>query len=297
MGKFYEEIPDDPKLLQWISEQKLYHVATAPLNGGHVNVSPKGQDSFKIVNRKACWYLDLTGSGNETISHLYEPGNGRLTILFEAFEGPPRILRLFGKGRVIERGTKEFDDLMNPEYTHPQADTSIQGFPTPELLPGARAIIWLDITRVGTSCGYAVPFMKFESHRNTLNDWAGKREKIDEETGTGDLQVANILPPQKGLKYYWVSTNSWSIDGLPGMHQVTRLATSALISDTMSGAGLPAGMVSRRAASVGWVVAWVFGLLLGTVLYALLDKGTGGVLRGMTLHLPANARSLLDFTK
>ena len=81
MGKFYEEIPDDPKLLQWISEQKLYHVATAPLNGkckrlmtspffladgyegGHVNVSPKGQDSFKIVNRKACWYLDLTGSG------------------------------------------------------------------------------------------------------------------------------------------------------------------------------------------------------------------------------------------
>ncbi|KAJ3528809.1 hypothetical protein NM688_g7942 [Phlebia brevispora] len=98
MGHFYDEIPNDAKLIEWIREQKLLHVATAPLNGGHVNVSPKGQDTFVLVNRKACWYLDLTGSGNETISHLYEPGNARMTILFQAFEGAPRLLRLFGKG-------------------------------------------------------------------------------------------------------------------------------------------------------------------------------------------------------
>ena len=223
MVQFYPEIPDDPKLIQWVKDQQLFHVASAPLKGtfpiyylcfsvqpravnltrllitgGHVNVSPKGQPTFKLVNRKAVWYLDLTGSGkhplyarltnfsqtstgNETISHMYEPGNGRMTILFEAFEGPPRILRLFGRGqclsrctatnyspnparsigRVIERNTPEFDRLMSGE----KPEGAEFDYPTPEMQPGARAIIWLDIEKIGTSCGYAVPFMKFEGHR------------------------------------------------------------------------------------------------------------------------------------
>ena len=97
MGKFYETIPKS--LFPWIREQKVFWVASAPLSGnGHVNVSPKGGAYFGVLDEKTFWYMDLTGSGIETTSHLHEPGNGRITILFNAFEGPPRILRFWGKG-------------------------------------------------------------------------------------------------------------------------------------------------------------------------------------------------------
>ena len=97
MGVFYESIPD--ALISWIREQKVFWVATAPLAGnGHVNVSPKGGEYFGVPDAHSFWYLDLTGSGNETISHLHEPRNGRITVMFNAFEGPPRIVRLWGKG-------------------------------------------------------------------------------------------------------------------------------------------------------------------------------------------------------
>lgn len=97
MGVFYETIP--ASLQKWILEQKLLYVATAPLaNTGHINVSPKGGPYFGIVDERTFWYHDLTGSGNETISHLHEPGNGRICIMFNAFEGPPKIVRLWGKG-------------------------------------------------------------------------------------------------------------------------------------------------------------------------------------------------------
>ncbi|KAF5012195.1 hypothetical protein F66182_15282, partial [Fusarium sp. NRRL 66182] len=90
MGKFYETIPET--LYTWILTQKIFWVATAPLSGtGHVNVSPKGGPYFGLLDNKTFWYLDMTGSGSETISHIYEPGNGRVTIMFNAFEGPPRI--------------------------------------------------------------------------------------------------------------------------------------------------------------------------------------------------------------
>lgn len=98
MGAFYETIPIS--MIQWILEQKIFWVATAPLSAaGHVNVSPKGGQYFGVIDERTFWYMDLTGSGNETISHLLEPGNGRITVLFNAFEGPPRILRLWGHGR------------------------------------------------------------------------------------------------------------------------------------------------------------------------------------------------------
>jgi hypothetical protein len=97
MGVFYETIPSS--LIPWISKQAVFWVATAPLSAsGHVNVSPKGGAYFGVIDEKTFWYMDLTGSGIETLSHLHEPSNGRITILFNAFEGPPRIVRLWGHG-------------------------------------------------------------------------------------------------------------------------------------------------------------------------------------------------------
>lgn len=107
MGVFYETIPKS--LIPWILEQKVFWVATAPLSAsGHVNVSPKGGSYFGILDEKTFWYMDLTGSGNETISHLHEPNNGRITIMFNAFDGPPRIVRLWGKGEIPLRHFRHF---------------------------------------------------------------------------------------------------------------------------------------------------------------------------------------------
>lgn len=99
MGQFFETIP--PKMIGRLLEQKIFWVATAPLSAnGHVNLSPKGGQYFGVLDEKTFWYMDLSGSGNETISHIHEPGNGRITILFNAFEGPPGIIRLWGKGQL-----------------------------------------------------------------------------------------------------------------------------------------------------------------------------------------------------
>jgi len=102
MGVFYEAIPKS--LTSWILDQAIFWVATAPLSAsGHVNMSPKGGKYFGILDEKTFWYMDLTGSGNETISHLLEPGNGRVTIMFNAFDGPPKIIRLWGHGEQERR--------------------------------------------------------------------------------------------------------------------------------------------------------------------------------------------------
>lgn len=161
MGVFYETIPDS--LVPWILAQKMFCVATAPLSGrGHVNISPKGGAYFGVLDKQTFWYLDLTGSGSETIAHLYEPGNGRITIMFNAFEGPARILRLFGKGRVLENGTGAFDTFVKKHDV--------------QLLPGARAIVLVDVHQVGTSCGFSVPFYEFKEFRNTLNEYFEKKD-------------------------------------------------------------------------------------------------------------------------
>lgn len=100
MGAFYETIPDS--LIKWLLKQKMFWVATAPLGAsGHVNVSPKGGDYFGIIDNQTFWYMELTGSGSETLAHLYERGNGRITVMFNSFEGPPNIVRLFGKGMCL----------------------------------------------------------------------------------------------------------------------------------------------------------------------------------------------------
>jgi Pyridoxamine 5'-phosphate oxidase len=163
MGVFYESIPHS--LFNWILAQKVFWVATAPLSGsGHVNVSPKGgPDFFGLLDEKTFWYLDMTGSGSETMSHIYEPGNGRITIQFNAFEGPPRIVRLWGKGRVLENGGPEFDQFVE-RY-------SVQ------LVPGTRSIILVDIHQVGSSCGFSVPLYEFKDYRTVLVDYHVKKER------------------------------------------------------------------------------------------------------------------------
>ncbi|MCG8329484.1 MAG: pyridoxamine 5'-phosphate oxidase family protein [Chitinophagales bacterium] len=181
MGKFYESIT--PKMKEWIEAQKMFFVATAPLAAdGHVNCSPKGLDSFRVLDEHTVAYLDLTGSGVETIAHLRE--NGRLTIMFCAMNGAPKIVRLFGKGTVYELGTDQFEALKIHFPAH--------------LGLGARSIIQLKVDKVGDSCGFAVPRYEYQEQRDTLIKWAENKGK-------------------EGVSSYQQEKNKYSIDGLPGM--------------------------------------------------------------------------------
>jgi hypothetical protein len=176
MANAHDDI--SPDLAAWIHAQPVFFVATAPEQGGHVNLSPKGQDTLRVISPKAVAYLDLTGSGIETIAHLRE--NGRITVMWCAFEGNPQICRVYGRGAVHPLGTPGFDERasMFPE------------------LPGRRSIIEIAVERVSTSCGYAVPLMRFEGARDRLSEWS----------------VAN----GEKLVGYRERKNATSIDGLPG---------------------------------------------------------------------------------
>jgi hypothetical protein len=175
-------ISDD--LAQWWAEQPLFFVATAPAHDGHVNLSPKGLDTLRILGPTRAAYLDLTGSGVETIAHVRE--NGRITLMACAFNGAPRISRIYGIGTVHEIGTPGYDELAGK-------------FPE---LPGRRAIIDVAVDRVSTSCGYAVPLMDLVGDRERLLDWA--RAKGDD-----------------GLAEYRAAKNATSIDGIAGLEPGT----------------------------------------------------------------------------
>jgi Pyridoxamine 5'-phosphate oxidase len=156
MGKLYEHITD--RLEAFINRQHIYFVATAPLEeSGHVNVSPKGQDTFAILDRHTVAYQDFSGSGAETIAHLKQ--NGRITIMFCAFEGPPFVLRLYGEGEVLEPSNPNFNAL-NKRFA---------------LDLGVRFIIRIDLTRIQDSCGFGVPLYDFVKPRDTLLKWAEKK--------------------------------------------------------------------------------------------------------------------------
>jgi hypothetical protein len=153
MGKVSESITDELK--QFIEGQPVFFVATAPLaSDGHVNLSPKGMESLKVLSPNRVAYLDLTGSGNETSAHLGE--NGRITFMFCAFSGRPRILRLYGRGTVVLPGAPQWDELVRHFEDH----------------PGIRQIITADITRIQTSCGFGVPLMEHLGQRDMLTRWA-----------------------------------------------------------------------------------------------------------------------------
>jgi hypothetical protein len=174
----FSSISDD--LARWWADQPLFFVATAPSGrDGHVNCSPKGLDTLRILGPQRVAYLDLTGSGVETIAHLRE--NGRITLMACAFNGAPRISRIYGAGTVHELGSPGFAELSGR-------------FPE---LPGARAVIDVAVDRVTTSCGYAVPLMDLVGDRDRLLEWA---------TSKGD----------DGLVAYRASKNAASIDGRPG---------------------------------------------------------------------------------
>ena len=162
MGQALQHIT--PDLQEFIEAQPVFFVGSAPLAAdGHVNLSPKGLDSFRVLSPGRVAYLDLTGSGNETSAHLTE--NGRITFMFCAFSGPPRILRLYGRGTVILPSGPEWPALAGL-------------FPT---FPGTRQIIAADIHRVQTSCGFGVPVMKTIEQRDTLVRWAvAKGEQLSE---------------------------------------------------------------------------------------------------------------------
>ncbi|HYD09350.1 MAG TPA: pyridoxamine 5'-phosphate oxidase family protein [Acidimicrobiales bacterium] len=179
MGRTWDSIT--PQLRAFVERQHLFFVASAPLSAdGHVNLSPKGHDSLRILDDHTVAYLDLTGSGIETVAHVLE--NGRITLMFCAFEGPPQIVRFQGVGRAHAIGTPEYDELA-PHFT---------------LLPGARAIVVVDVRRVSTSCGFAVPVMAYQHERSRLIDWA-------EHHGPD------------GVAEYVASENAESIDGLPAL--------------------------------------------------------------------------------
>jgi Pyridoxamine 5'-phosphate oxidase len=170
-----------PALADAVRAAPLFFVATAPLSGeGHVNLSPKGGDTLRVLDERTVAYLDLTGSGAETIAHLRE--NGRITLMVCAFSGPPQIVRLYGRGEVLEPGDDGFDGLRDL-------------FPE---LPGARAVIRVAVERVGSSCGYAVPHMAYEGERTRLLEWAEKKGP-------------------EGLVEYRADKNATSIDGLPAL--------------------------------------------------------------------------------
>ena len=169
------------ELRRWIERQRMFFVATAPSGGdGHVNVSPKGHDSFRLLDDRTAVYLDLTGSGAETIAHVRE--NGRITVMFCAFEGKPRIVRLHGQGTVLRPGEPGFEEL-------------VALFPP---LPGIRSLIGIRTDRVSSSCGYAVPLLEYQGQRDTLVDWAERRGP-------------------DGIESYWAEKNVVSIDGLPAI--------------------------------------------------------------------------------
>ena len=179
MAERFASISDD--LAQWWSEQPMFFVATAPRESdGHVNVSPKGLDTLRILGPTRAAYLDLTGSGVETIAHIRD--NGRITLMACAFSGAPRISRIYGAGIVHELGSAGFEELA-------------PSFPD---LPGARAIIDIDVDRVSTSCGYAVPLMDLVSDRDRLLDWASAKG-------------------EDGIAEYHASKNAVSIDGMRGL--------------------------------------------------------------------------------
>jgi len=186
MGNFKDHIPDN--ILQWARQQPVFWIATAPLSKDmHINVSPKGtRQSFIQIEPKRMMYEDMTGSGVETISHIRE--NGRVTVLFQAFDGPPRICRIYGNASYLEYGTAAYEEVIPP---HKRSS-------------GSRAVVVIDITKVGGSCGFGIPLYQYMGDRPTLQNWSSALEKPD-------------ALPGKTMHEWWARECAYSLDGLPGL--------------------------------------------------------------------------------
>jgi hypothetical protein len=170
----------EPPLRDFIERQHIFFTASAAA-GSRINLSPKGSDCFRVIGPNQVAYLDQTGSGNEAAAHLR--ADGRLTIMFCSFEGPPMILRLYGHGRSLPHGSDVYAKLLSTAF----------GGDEP---PGARQIVLLDVESVQTSCGYSVPHYEYKEDRPTLKNWASRKGN-------------------DGIRDYWREKNAASIDGLP----------------------------------------------------------------------------------
>ncbi|TYP99909.1 pyridoxamine 5'-phosphate oxidase [Tenacibaculum adriaticum] len=175
MSKFYDKIT--PRLQKFIEEQKIFFVATAPIEG-RINLSPKGMDSLRVIEQNRLIWLNVTGSGNETATHVNQ--NGKITLMLCAFEGTPNILRIYGKAKEVKPKDKNWEELASllPET------------------PGARQIFDVTVESAQTSCGMSIPFYEYKGEREELNEWAIKKGK-------------------DGIEDYWKEKNTQSIDGLP----------------------------------------------------------------------------------
>jgi hypothetical protein len=179
VSKIFDGIDD--ALADWIAAQPLWFVATAPLAAdGRINLSPRGHDTFSVLDPRRVAWVDYTGSGIETVAHLRE--NGRICLMFCSYDQRPRIVRLHGRGRVALPGEPEYDDVV---ARHPEH-------------PGTRAVIVVDLERVSDSCGYGVPVMELVGERDLLR-----------------LHAEHKGPD--GMAAYRVEKNAASIDGLPGL--------------------------------------------------------------------------------
>jgi hypothetical protein len=197
MASFFTQI--EPALREFIERQHIFFTASATADS-RINLSPKGSDSLRVLGSNQVAYLDQTGSGNEAAAHLR--ADGRLTIMFCAFEGAPMILRLYGRGSSLPAGSDEYRRIVAEAFAGDEP-------------PGARQIVLLQVEAVQTSCGYSVPLLDYKSERLTLKNWASRKGK-------------------DGIREYWREKNAASIDGLPtGMLEV--LGEAADQSVTASG--------------------------------------------------------------
>lgn len=179
MGKIYDHL--DSTLVNFIERQQVFFVGTAPLSpDGHINCSPKGLDTFVILDEKRVAYLDFVGSTAETIAHLRE--NGRIVLMFCAFDGTAKILRLHGHGRVLTEVHEEYAELRK-RFQLPQPN---------------RAIIEVELSRISDACGIGVPLFDYRDQRSGLLDWSEKKGEA-------------------GAKLYQATNNRESIDGLPAV--------------------------------------------------------------------------------
>jgi len=189
MSKVFAEIDD--KLASWIRGQQMFFVATAPEVGGHINLSPKGPiESLQVLDPHTIAYLDLIGSGAETVAHLRQ--NGRICVMLCAFQGPPRILRMHGRGTVLAPGGDRYDRMA--------ATFDLAAMPAAE--HAARSIIMVEVQRIADSCGFDVPLMVEQGRRPQRSAW------VDNKLATGG---------QAALAEYVAEHNAESIDGLPAL--------------------------------------------------------------------------------
>ena len=194
MGKVFEDGIDE-RMTAWIARQRLFFVATAPSDGGHVNVSPKGPiETLRILGPDRVAYLDRIGSGAETAAHLRD--DARITIMLCAFEGPPRIVRLHGRGTFVAADDPAFDERL--------ADTGLASLDLPE---ANRAVVDVAVDRVSDSCGYGVPLMAYERQREQTERWVSTKLRKE---------------GPDAMRRYVEERNAMSIDGLPAFDVVRR---------------------------------------------------------------------------